>query len=619
MKKVLFTLFAVVAMAAIVNAQTIFAEQIEAPEGFDSPVLVVPQSPLTTQILFIGGTDMVQTTETYGNPAGETPAKEWHDFIGFTPDNDSDDLGWVSINHERIQANDMIGDGGGMTVFKVRRDPVTDTLIIVEQTIVDDHLANAPTRTGKFFNVDFVNTVGETGMNCGGITSIVDGRIWTAEEWFRGNTGSIYADGNGVRDTAKWVIDAPDFPAFDGLEIDKYQNFNYMVEIDPKKARAIRKQYNFGRQGFEGGAISLNNKRMYLGPDVTGNAFFGMFIADEAGDFTKGTLYAYKHDKPGYKWVPIYGGPDVFLNHLASASAAGATAYNRIEWVCTDPKTGDIYWTETGNDDPGDNFARAVENGATYDPYHDYLAQLQGLESAVDTTGNFQYADYFGRVWYYDVSADTMKVAIEGGAGVTTNKHLSNPDGLSIMTVGEKRFLVIQEDLNGSSQGRVPEGTQSRTCELWLLDMDIENPTVDDLLRLAVVPAGAEVTGAQQTSDGKTLLVNAQHPSSSNPFPYNHSFTFAIHGFDKLTSADLVEPTIESRNFELNEEAFTVYPNPTTRMVYFNETTDAALYNAEGKRVKVVRNANSLDVSALAAGTYFLQNAKGETITLSIQ
>ena len=97
--------------------------------------VVMPPSPLKHQILFIGQTDTVQTTAAYGNPAGEALAKQWHDFIGFTPDTDGDDLGWISVNHEMVSRDDKIGDGGGMTVFKVKRDPATDTLVIVEQTL----------------------------------------------------------------------------------------------------------------------------------------------------------------------------------------------------------------------------------------------------------------------------------------------------------------------------------------------------------------------------------------------------------------------------------------------------------------------------------------------------
>ncbi|MEM6361034.1 MAG: phosphatase, partial [Bacteroidota bacterium] len=181
--------------------------------------VVFPPSPLQHQILFVGADDVVQTTATYGNAPGQALAKQWHDFIGFTPDDESDDLGWISVNHEMIIANDSIGDGGGMTAFKVRRDPITDLLEIVPQTLSDG-------RSGEFFNVDFVNTVGETGMNCGGITSSVDGRIWTAEEWFRSSNGSL---GGQVRDLDPWTINT-DIPGnFAGQTIEKFENFNYMV------------------------------------------------------------------------------------------------------------------------------------------------------------------------------------------------------------------------------------------------------------------------------------------------------------------------------------------------------------------------------------------------------
>ena len=139
------------------------------------------------------------TTNTYGNAAGSFPAKQWHDFIGFTPDQSGTDLGWLTINHERVSFDDNIGDGGGMTSFKIARDPNTDSIIVISQTLNDG-------RTGEFFNIDFVNTVGETGMNCGGIQSEAEGRIWTAEEWWRSNNANIYYNGEGARDTADFMI-----------------------------------------------------------------------------------------------------------------------------------------------------------------------------------------------------------------------------------------------------------------------------------------------------------------------------------------------------------------------------------------------------------------------------
>ncbi len=63
----------------------IFDEEIDIT-SYETTTVVMPPSPLETQVVFIGGYDIVQTTKTYGNPAGQAVAKEWHDFIGFTPD-----------------------------------------------------------------------------------------------------------------------------------------------------------------------------------------------------------------------------------------------------------------------------------------------------------------------------------------------------------------------------------------------------------------------------------------------------------------------------------------------------------------------------------------------------
>ncbi len=486
--------FALVSMVSVfAQAQAIFDEEIEVPAGYAPVEVVMPPSPLSMQILFIGATDMVQTTETYGNAAGETPAKQWHDFIGFTPDNDSDDMGWISVNHEMIQSNDMIGDGGGMTVFKVKRDADTDTLQIVEQTLNDG-------RSGKFFNVDFANTVGETGMNCGGITSSVDGRIWTAEEWFRTSNGSIRQDGGGVRDTSDYTITNDKSGWGSDVTVKGYENFNYMVEIDPKQAVAIRKQYNWGRQGFEGGAVLSDNKTVFLGWDGT-PAFITKFVADTPGDFTEGTLYCYKHDS-AEKWFPIENNSENMLDVKSACIALEGTLVARIEWVVFIPELNKVYMTETGNDGVGDRWDDEVAEGAVISDYHHQRAFEQGLTSAADPA----YADRYGRVVEFDLETNELRSYIEGGPNWPNatspseadyfSKHLSNPDGLNYMLIGGKPYLVICEDLNGTSYGRTPEGVSNRTCELFLLDLAKSSPLPSDLIRLSVTPQGAEITGA---------------------------------------------------------------------------------------------------------------------------
>ncbi len=266
------------------SAQQTFDPSIETE--FDKPAVVMPPSPLQYQILFVGGVDQVEGKN------GASAAKEQHDFIGVTPDPDSDDLGWISVNHETVEKNENLGDGGGMTVFKLKRDEDTDSLLIVPQTLADG-------RTGEFFNVDFSAT-GETGMNCGGIVG-PEGRIWTAEEWWRySNTDLTFPkaykgdfDTKGIEDTADFLVSTDLTGDFDGTTIRKYENMNYMVEIDPREAKAIRKQYNWGRQPFEGGAISPDGKTVYLGADDA-PGFFSKFVADQANDFTSGKLFVYR-------------------------------------------------------------------------------------------------------------------------------------------------------------------------------------------------------------------------------------------------------------------------------------------------------------------------------------
>lgn len=575
--------------------------------SIESETVVVPSSLIQKQVIFIGGVDEVQTTDTYGNPAGAFPAKQWHDFIGFTADTESDDLGWFSVNHEMVISDNNIGDGGGMTVFKVKRDPLTDSLIIVEQTLADG-------RTGYFFNVDFANTVGETGMNCGGIQSAADGRIWTAEEWFRYGTDDIYVDGAGVRDTMPFTIAGSGIPMADGQTIAKFENFNYMVEIDPREAVAIRKQYNWGRQPFEGGVIMPDNKTVYLGSDNT-PGIFTKFVADVAGDFTAGTTYFYKQDSEE-KWIEIDNSDlDVMLNFTDIAIANGATMFDRLEWVSYNEGDGNIYLTETGLDNPSGAWSDDFAAGGIFAAHHVKRANDQFVSGPADVN----YRDYYGRVLKFDVTSNELTVHLEGGPNygaavpeeMYPSTHLSNPDGLGFITIGDVSYMLICEDLNGTSNGRMPAGYGNKTCELFMLDMRIEVPTLDDLIRIAEVPMGAELTGVCATPDGKTILFNSQHPSGSNPFPYNNSCTIALTGFDKGFSA---VPEIDVTTEELK-----LYPNPASNMVYMNKTTDVAIYNAAGDLINVLTAVDKINISNLPAGTYYIQTAERETKTLIIQ
>jgi secreted PhoX family phosphatase len=341
-------------------------------------------------------------------------------------------------------------------------------------------------------------------------------------------------------------------------------------------------------------------------------------VATTAGDFTIGTTSVYKHDATGSKWVVIDNSDlNNMLNFDARSVSAGASMFNRIEWVTE--IGGKVYFTETGRDNPGSRWAGEKAAGAVFAPHHLVRAAEQSLEfGKTISPDSSEYWDYYGRVMMYDPATSQTSVFLEGGPYFTVDpsassypdKHLSNPDGLNKTTINGKDYMLINEDLNGTSKGRTPAGISNRTCELFMLDMSIANPTLNDLVRIAVVPVGAEITGAIGTTDGKTILFNVQHPSTSNPFPFNNSLTVAITGWDQVTIG-IDEEAFEGKTFEM-------YPNPATRTLYFRELSDIAIYNVEGKRMNVYRQVQDIDISHLNPGVYYVQNAAGQTQKLLV-
>ena len=575
--------------------------------------VVVPPSPLKYQNIFVGGVDSVETS------TGRTVAKQWHDYIGYAADPTGQSLGYAIVNHEMIEANDKIGDGGGMTMFKLGKK-ADGTVEVLEQTLADG-------RKGKFFNVDFKNTVGETGMNCGGISW--SNRVWTAEEWYQTSNSGINAAGKGFRDTSDFEIgklQPSGFAGLDGKKIKRYENLNWMVEIDPVNAKAVRKQYNWGRQGFEAGVVMDDQKTVYLFEDgEAGKSLFTKFVADQPGDFTKGKLYFYKQNSGQFTgtWVEVPNDPvtnwDIMVAPHEWAKKQGITGFTRLEWGQINKTDGKIYITETGNDKPGARYKTAITDGWTL-PQHTY-DRAAAQKVAIDSSA---YVDYYGRVLVFDPADNSVKSFLEGGPSITDaqavpgkypEKHLSNPDGIGFLYLNGKTFAVIEEDLNGVSMGRMPNtGMRGTNCEAWLLDMSKE-PTIDNLYRLAISPYGSEITGFASFDDGNVVLINSQHPDAAtiSDAAAKNSLTFAITGMKQLVSS------IEQEESDDTASGIRVFPNPTSSSLNFTTAIDAALYDATGARVRVVRNASTMDISDLAQGTYYVRFASGDTRQVVIQ
>ena len=586
-------------MASEVKAQVPFSP---IDTNYTSNVVIVPPSPLRMDTLFVGNHHYVNIN----GGADSALAKQNHDFIGLVPVNGSKKA-WLIVNHEITNTkNAKLGDGGGQTSF------------LVEEVGLDGKghgkgVATkwqvAPSIGGKnFHNVDF-SPVRGTNVNCGGATTLY-GTTLTAEEYPRESNKDLWSNGNGFQDTSDYTIPAGNGP-YSGQTIKFYENFGWMVEADPATATATKKFYAMGRFSHEGGWVMEDGKTVYLTDDFTPGIFF-KFVADKKNDYTSGQLYAYKQGANGVggSWITLPMDLQSLINIREVALDMGATMFTRLEWITGLPHDKNLlYIAETGSDNVDYNSGLAT--GGTM-AYHNKMADLS------DGIDDNKLNDYYGRVLEFNAKTNTMRSYLEGGTSNDGKTNFSNVDGIAATKINGKTYLFLQEDLNGRSRNRMPVYRQNTTiCEAFFLDASIKNPTVDDLHRFMIAVPGAEITGGVFTPDGRSLFVNIQHPSSSNPFPFNNSTTVAVTGFhDYLAQMEASKKaTIE----HFDGSNFVIYPNPASRELYFNSATDVSLYDMSGKRIMVERNVKSLDISMLAPGTYFIQTIDGEVQKVIVQ
>lgn len=75
--------------------------------------------------------------------------------------------------------------------------------------------------------------------------------------------------------------------------------------------------------------------------------------------------------------------------------------------------------------------------------------------------------------------------------------------------------------------------------------------------------------------------------------------------------------TLSNTEFELNQNKFSVYPNPVKdNMIYFKEFSTVSLYDISGKSVLNGVNVKELNVSSLSSGVYLVKNGDGNVVKL---
>lgn len=442
--------------------------------------LIIPEK-LTYQILFAEG-----DTVTADNNR-KAPAKGMHDYNCYIPSKENPKKGMLYVSHESNDSSTILGDGGGATILSLEYKNNKWEVLAKE-------------------NVDF-KSVGGTLKNCSGVLTNT-GNVLTAEEFPPNSNKELYDKGRGTRDTANVG------------KLAKWQTYGWMVEVDPKTKKAIRKLYGMGRYSHEGLVIMPDNKTVYLSDDYAPSVLF-KFVAATANDFTKGQLYAYKQapNKFTGSWIALPMDMDSLVDARDVALRLGATFFLRVEWMTL--VDGKVYFTETGVD-----YMQVTSQNC----YKGIAAKHLGkLTKVTDNEKTIECPN--GNLMVLDPKTDEIKPLVEGGTGIKDpNKFFANPDGITNCNINGKKYLVINEDIIEGNRAQ-KNSYNSYNNEVWWLDLSIKNPTVDDLHRFLIAPAGAETTGGYFSPDQKHYFLNVQHPNTSNKEPWNKSTTIVISGW----------------------------------------------------------------------------------------
>ncbi|MBP6731508.1 MAG: DUF839 domain-containing protein [Chitinophagales bacterium] len=450
--------------------------------NYNNHTVTIPEG-FTYKVLFSAGDTVVTTTGVHA------PAKGSQDMLVYLPINNSSEHGYLYVNHEEHLPNALLGDGGGGTVFEIEK------------------VNNQWQVKGNLRAIDF-KQVGETFRNCGG-TSTATGTILTTEEEFPLSNTEIFTR-FGITDTGD----------FEGKK--KYYNYGWINEVDPISGKALRKLKALGRYRHEDVQCMPDKKTLYLTHDDQPSVLF-KFIADVENDYSKGKLFAYQQsaDAESGSWLALPNEEDSLADVVNVALRRGATMFVSTEWI---EAVGDkLYITESGS--RHFNFDEAVALGGK---------PAKHLYDMCRKEGN-KYEDPYGRILELDLKTNKVKVLVNGGVSATDSMFcFASPDAMTVTTINGKKYLVVSEDSQGYLNGKAGPEIEARKetyNEVYFLDLSIANPKMEDLQRFMMAPEGCETTGNMFTPDGKTYFVSIQHPSATNPAPFNKSCVIAITGF----------------------------------------------------------------------------------------
>lgn len=346
--------------------------------------------------------------------------------------------------------------------------------------------------------------------------------------------------------------------------------FGYVVEIDPLSGSTPVKRVAMGRFAHEAAICGLPRAgqplAFYMGCDSR-NEYIYKFVSAAswdsadvgrgiaAGDkyLDEGKLYVARFNADGTgNWIELtigdariagYAGygfanqADVLVNARLAADAVGATKMDRPEWGAVNPANGEVYFALTNNS--AANRTPTTTNAANPRAY----ADVDGRRGTGNPNGHiirFREKDDLATAtsftWDIFVFAAEEDAGAANVSALTAKNSFSSPDGLwfspstgicwiqtddGAMTdetncmllaaipgkVGDGGKLTIQNSMTVS--GQVVTGSQETFVGAALGEARLR--------RFLIGPRGCEVTGLDESADGKTLFVCIQHPGENTP------------------------------------------------------------------------------------------------------
>ena len=356
---------------------------------------------------------------------------------------------------------------------------------------------------------------------------------------------------------------------------DDYRNemngMGYVVEIDPyDKAKAIKKRSGLGRFAHESAAFSRlvvgQPLAVYMGDDSR-NEYIYKFVSSANWDATDvnpadrmatgdkyldaGKLFVAKFSADGTgSWIELsltnsvvagYAAysfadqADVVINARLAADAVGATKMDRPEWNGVNPANGEVYFTLTNNSNRRAEpvgAAQTAPDGPNPRAYSDLRGAATQLGNVNGHVVRLKDATNAGTAFTWDVylfgAESSAAAATVNLSNLTGDQDFSSPDGLWfspytgicwIQTDDGAYTDVTNCMMLAAMPGQVGDGSTKTIAYPRATGGDLvvntqvgKAPTADTLKRFLVGPAGAEITGATETPDGKTMFINIQHP-----------------------------------------------------------------------------------------------------------